>query len=419
MTSPYRGTVAMLAEIGPFQALLDSIGWLLAWLYDAVGNFGVAIIILTIAFRVVLLPLGIKQIKSMQAMQALQPKIKEIQKKYKGNKQKIQEQQMKLYQEYGVNPLGGCLPLLLQFPILIAMYSVIRAPVPYAEEDPAKPANVEFKDNHLPEDSRLFVDVTEHNEERQRFLLLNLQCSPANAGRTVPVLNTRNQPSGDRLECGDSIADRIPYYVMLALMVGTTFYSTRQTQKATPGSAQNQQAQIIGKVMPVMFGIFGFAFPAGLVLYWTMSNVFQIGQQTAMLRLGHIGPEAMDRRLAEVKAKAQTKGAKPRSGFMAKMMDRAEQERTRRQGDLPAPRKPPPRTAGKSSGKGGTSGKSPGRGGTSGKSSGKGGTAGKSSGKGGTAGKSSGKGGSSKSPRGGSGRPKGSGPNRPKKRPGR
>jgi YidC/Oxa1 family membrane protein insertase len=120
----------MLAEIGPFQALLDAIGWLLAWLYDLTGTFGFAIVILTIVFRVVLLPLGIKQIKSMQAMQALQPKIKEIQKKYKGNKQKVQEQTMKLYQEYGVNPLGGCLPLLLQFPILIAMYSVIRAPVP-------------------------------------------------------------------------------------------------------------------------------------------------------------------------------------------------------------------------------------------------------------------------------------------------
>ncbi len=143
----------MLAEIGPFQALLDAIGWLLAWLYDLTGSFGFAIIILTIVFRIVLLPLGIKQIKSMQAMQALQPKIKEIQKKFKGNKQKVQEQTMKLYQEYGVNPLGGCLPLLLQFPILIAMYSVIRAPVPYPRTR-TSPAVVAYKDNHLPEDSR-------------------------------------------------------------------------------------------------------------------------------------------------------------------------------------------------------------------------------------------------------------------------
>ena len=132
----------MLAEIAPFQALLDAIGCCSRGCTTSTGNFGFAIIILTIVFRIVLLPLGIKQIKSMQAMQALQPKIKEIQKKYKGNKQKVQEQTMKLYQEYGVNPLGGCL-LLLQFPILIAMYAVIRAPVPYAETDPAKPAGVD------------------------------------------------------------------------------------------------------------------------------------------------------------------------------------------------------------------------------------------------------------------------------------
>jgi YidC/Oxa1 family membrane protein insertase len=363
----------MLAEIGPFQALLDAIGWLLAWLYDLTGNFGLAIIILTIVFRIVLLPLGIKQIKSMQAMQALQPKIKEIQKKYKGNKQKIQEQTMKLYQEYGVNPLGGCLPLLLQFPILIAMYSVIRAPVPLPE-DPGAPGVVEFKDNHLPEDSQLFVDVTGHTGRGQHFLLMNLQCSPQQAGRTVQVLDTEGKPTADTLDCGDSIPDRIPYYLVLVLMIGTTYYSSRQTQKATPASAQNQQTQIITKVMPIMFGIFGFAFPAGLVLYWTVSNVFQIGQQAVMLRLGHIGPEAMDRRLTQAKAKASTRPDKPRSGFMGQIMERAENERKRRQGEPETLRKPPPRTRGK--------------------------------------------GGSGKSTKGGSGRPKGSGPTRPK-RPGR
>jgi YidC/Oxa1 family membrane protein insertase len=365
----------MLAEIAPFQALLDGIGWLLAQLYDLTGNFGFAIIILTIIFRVVLLPLGIKQIKSMQAMQALQPKIKEIQKKYKGNKQKIQEQTMKLYQEYGVNPLGGCLPLLLQFPILIAMYSVIRAPVPLPS-DPDTPDVVQYHNNHLPVDSQLYIDVTHHNGEGMYFLSMNLQCSPQQSGKTAPVLNTERKPSSDTLDCGNSGADRIPYFVMLALMIGTTFYSSRQTQKATPSAAQNQQTQIITKVMPLMFGIFGFAFPAGLVLYWTMSNLFQIGQQAMMLRLGHIGPAAMERRLTQAKDKASTRPDKPRSGFMGSLMERAENERKRRQGEPEALRKPPPRTPGKGSG------------------------------------------GTGKGNKGGPGRPKGPGPNRPK-RPGR
>ena len=376
----------MLAEIGPFQALLDAIGWLLAWLYDLTGSFGFAIIILTIVFRIVLLPLGIKQIKSMQAMQALQPKIKEIQKKYKGNKQKVQEQTMKLYQEYGVNPLGGCLPLLLQFPILIAMYSVIRAPVPYAPED--RPPDAEFKDNHLPPNSDLFVDVTAHEGKGQGFLLMNLQCSPQNAGKTVDVRDTAGDPTEDNLECGDGIADRIPYYGLLILMIGTTFYSSRQTQKATPASAQNPQTQIITKVMPLMFGVFGFAFPAGLILYWTVSNLFQIGQQAVMLRLGHIGPQAMDRRLTEAKSKAETRTDKPRTGIMGRMMERAEQERKRRLGEPEPLRKPPPRTSGSSK--------------ASPKSTSKG----------------SGSGGSGKRSKGGSAGPRRSGPNRPK-RPGR
>jgi YidC/Oxa1 family membrane protein insertase len=392
----------MLAEIGPFQALLDAIGWLLAWLYDLTGNFGFAIIILTIVFRVVLLPLGIKQIKSMQAMQALQPKIKEIQKKYKGNKQKVQEQTMKLYQEYGVNPLGGCLPLLLQFPILIAMYAVIRAPVPYAETDPAKPAGVDcvvqgandslppacYKDNHLPVDSQLFIDITQQDDDHMHFLLMNLQCAPSQSGKTVPVLNTQKEPSGATLDCGDSIPDRIPYFALLALMIGSTFYSSRQTQKATPASAQNPQTQIITKVMPLMFGVFGFAFPAGLILYWTVSNLFQIGQQAVMLRLGHIGPQAMDRRLTEAKSKAETRTDKPRTGIMGRMMERAEQERKRRLGEPEPPRKPPPRSSG------------------SNKASPKG-----------TA-KGSGSGNSGKRSKGGSAGPRRSGPNRPK-RPGR
>lgn len=377
----------MLAEIGPFQALLDAIGWLLAWLYDLTGGFGFAIIILTIVFRIVLLPLGIKQIKSMQAMQALQPKIKEIQKKYKGNKQKVQEQTMKLYQEYGVNPLGGCLPLLLQFPILIAMYSVIRAPVPLPP-NPDNPGVVTYKDNHLPEDSALFADITAHEGKGQGFLLMNLQCSPQNAGKTVDVRDTAGDPTEDNLECGDGIADRIPYYALLLLMIGTTFYSSRQTQKATPASAQNPQTQIITKVMPLMFGVFGFAFPAGLILYWTVSNLFQIGQQAVMLRLGHIGPQAMDRRLTEAKSKAETRTDKPRTGIMGRMMERAEQERKRRLGEPEPLRKPPPRTSG------------------SGKASPKGTS------------KGSGSGGSGKRSKGGSAGPRRSGPNRPK-RPGR
>jgi YidC/Oxa1 family membrane protein insertase len=383
-----------MIALAAFQWLLDSIGWLLAQVYDLVGNYGLAIIILTIVIKIILLPLGIKQIKSMQAMQAIQPKIKELQKKYKGNKQKAQEETMKLYKEAGVNPLGGCLPLLLQFPILIAMYAVIRAPIPNAAYDPQtpKPGVEAYLNNHLPTDSQLYDDITNH--PNTGFLWLNLQCSAAQSGTQAVVNDSARKPTGKRLDCGSSAVDKVPYFVFLAVMIGTTFYQQRQMQRASPPGAASGQQQTLLKVMPIMFGIFGYAFPAGLVLYWTTSNLWQIGQQHALLRAGHIGPEALDRRIAEQRARGSDMPAK--QGFFARLMERANYAQQQRGKQQPGARKP---QAG-GSGRGGS-----GRSG-SGKGSGSGGS-------GGGAGSGSGR---PKTRRPNTGRPRR--PNDPRRRPG-
>src|SRR5918999_3826109 len=103
----------------------------LAAFYALVPVYGLAIILLTIAVRILLLPLSIKQTRSQREMQRIMPEIKALQKKHKGDRQKINEETMKLYKEHGVNPLGGCLPLLMQFPVLIALYYVITRPREY------------------------------------------------------------------------------------------------------------------------------------------------------------------------------------------------------------------------------------------------------------------------------------------------
>jgi YidC/Oxa1 family membrane protein insertase len=364
----------IILALGVWQALLDGIGWVLARIYDVIPNYGLSIIVLTILIRLILLPLGIKQIKSMQHMQAIQPKIKELQKKYKNNKQKQQEETMKLYREAGVNPLGGCLPLLLQFPILISMYSVIRAP--QLQPLPSNPEVYQVANNHLPEDSALFRNVILH--ENTDFLWMNLQCSLVQAGTQPPLTDTQRtdvvagrpivgedgQPLGldaksvATLDCGDNkVVDKIPYIVLLLLMIATTFYQQRQMQQASPPGSQSQQQQAILKFLPLMFAFFGLSFPAGLVLYWTTSNAFQIGQQTFLLRAGHIGPEALERRMAEQRQKSANP-TKP--GFMARMMQKAESATEERE-QLRGPRKPTP-------GSGGTG--APGRTGGSGRRSG-------------------------------------------------
>jgi YidC/Oxa1 family membrane protein insertase len=355
-----------------FQALLNGIGWILASIFDLVGNYGLSIIVLTIVIKVVLLPLGVKQIKSMQAMQSIQPKIKDLQKKYKGNKEKTQQETMKLYKDAGVNPLGGCLPLLLQFPILIAMYAVIRAPmlqpvdaggnpVPSTVEVGGQPVpNTDIvayavHNGHLPVDSTLFKDVVLH--QNLGFLGMNLQCAAKDSGTEAKIAasdrglvqtdmtivdadGTSSLPfdattGTARLPCGSKSTDKIPYFALLIFMVGTTFYQQRQMQKASPPGAASGQQQAILKIMPLMFGIFGFTFPAGLTLYWTISNLWQIGQQYVLLRAGHIGPDAMERRIAEQRAKNENKPAK--LGFMARMQERAEQAQQGRGGQ---PKKP-------------------------------------------------------------------------------
>jgi YidC/Oxa1 family membrane protein insertase len=129
-----------------WDSLLKGLGSILSFFYEVVPSYGVAIVLLTILVRIVLIPLTIKQTRSMQAMQRVQPKVKELQRKYKGNRQKMNEELMKLYKEHQVNPLGGCLPLLLQLPVFFALFSVLRAtipavaltssPIPMADVDP-------------------------------------------------------------------------------------------------------------------------------------------------------------------------------------------------------------------------------------------------------------------------------------------
>ncbi|MGH2674748.1 MAG: YidC/Oxa1 family membrane protein insertase [Actinomycetota bacterium] len=112
-----------------FGGVLKALGSVLGLFYDAIPSYGIAIILLTVLVRLVLIPLTVKQTRSMQAMQAIQPKVKELQRKHKGNRQKMNEELMKLYKEHQVNPLGGCLPLLLQLPVFFALFTVLRATV--------------------------------------------------------------------------------------------------------------------------------------------------------------------------------------------------------------------------------------------------------------------------------------------------
>jgi YidC/Oxa1 family membrane protein insertase len=334
----------------PWQALLDGLGWVLAKIYELLPNYGVSIILLTVLIRLVLLPLGIKQVRSMQHMQIVQPKVKQIQQKFKGNKQRQQEEIMKLYREYGVNPFSGCWPVLLQFPILIAMYSVVRFPQhPIHVPEDTKlynavvaqiPQTIDVDGEEVPITSQAQIDTLLPEPgpaAGTSFVGMNLLCSATHAGNPDATLGDRvsvTDPETGETEtvelvypvnCGGNL-NRIPYYVFAVLMFGTTFYQQRQMQKASPPGAASQQQQAILKLMPIMFGVFGIFFPAGLVVYWTTSNAWQIVQQYYMLRT-----RPTEETLAAAADGKRNQGSE-KKGFFSSMLERAEQERKRRGG---------------------------------------------------------------------------------------
>lgn len=209
-----------------FQVLVDFMRTLLTYCYNltqAVGfpSYGIAIIILTIAIKAVLAPLTAKQVKSMKGMQKLQPKMKEIQKKYKNDPQRAQQEIAKMYKELGVNPLSGCLPLLVQMPFLIAIFYALQG-YPY---DPAY----------------------------ESFLWL------------------------------PSLGEADHLYILPVLSALSTFVMSKQTAGDNSGVAAGQQ-KLMQIFMPLFIGYISLNFPSGLVIYWVVSNVFQMIQQFFIYR---------------------------------------------------------------------------------------------------------------------------------------
>lgn len=226
--------------------LYNALGAVLAFFYAIIPNEGVAIILLTISVMIVLFPLTAKSSRSMLAMQRLQPEIKKLQAKHKGDRQKLNEEMMKLYQENKVNPLGGCLPLVVQFPVFIALFHVLRSTAAT-----------------VPQGSALYKAIVAAEPNGLTFL-----------GMDLSLKATDNH--GDLLSA-------LPYYILVGLVFLTGFLQSRQSQRNAP-SGGNPQMQMVTKVLPIAFGAFSLFFPAGLVLYFLVSNLWRLGQQELIIR---------------------------------------------------------------------------------------------------------------------------------------
>lgn len=237
------------------------LGWhsLLSTFLDPEGGlaWALSIIGLTLVIRILLIPLFVKQIKSQRNMQLIQPKVKELQKKYGHDRQRLGEETMKLYKDAGTNPFASCLPLLLQMPIFFALFRLL--------DQAAKSGKAH---------GFLNEDLAENFGASKIF-------------GTIPISESfwRARVWGPE---GDATV-MIVAVVLVIAMTATTFTTQRQLMsKNMPADALSgpyaQQQKILLYILPLVFGISGVAFPIGVLLYWTTSNLWTMGQQFYVIR---------------------------------------------------------------------------------------------------------------------------------------
>jgi YidC/Oxa1 family membrane protein insertase len=224
------------------QPLVDACQWILEFWHDLLdkddnlaGSWGIAIILMTFTVRIVILPLTFKGVKSMQRLQTLQPAIKAIQERYKGDKQRMNQEVMAFYQREKVNPLSSCFPLLLQIPFFIALFSLLRSDT--------------FRHDIAGNPGFLAIDNLAKN-----------------------------------------VSDPVLLGVLIVLYVGTQLAASA----VTAISADPTQRRIMF-ALPFVFVVFIINFPAGLIVYWITTNVWTIGQQLLVKKL-YPKPEPLDPR---------------------------------------------------------------------------------------------------------------------------
>ncbi len=265
--------------MGIFQMLGVPLGWLLKVIYQFVGSYGLAIIIFTLVTKFILFPLTLKQQKSMAQTMLIKPKLDALQKQYANDKEKFSEESMKLYKKYGISPFSGCLPLLIQFPILISLYYVIRNPLTYIWGQSAEVVKnlcekygfeMIKNGNYEIEITAKLAELGEKFAINYEFLGLDLSITPSikepNLIWIIPIL-----------------AALTTWLVSKWMQVGTEKKKEDELKPKRPPrpGEKNPQSQTnaMTNIMPFMTLWFTFILPAGISLYWIAGNVFQIVQQ--------------------------------------------------------------------------------------------------------------------------------------------
>ena len=244
-----------------FDLIFDGLASLLSFFFELVPNYALAIALLTVAVMLALYPLTAKGARSMMKMSKIQPELKRLQQKHKNDRAKLNEETMALFKEHKVSPVGGCLPLLAQGPVLFIMYQVLIGLTRRGEDRT-------FDPKYISHDSALY-QALDGAKEMVSF--------------GVDLAQTASDAAKD------SFLTAIPYFTLIALTVFTGYYQQRQMtrrnpQQPNPDNPMAESMQRMTKLMPLMYLVFGFTLPAGILVYFVVSSLFRIAQQSFIYR---------------------------------------------------------------------------------------------------------------------------------------
>ena len=280
------------------------LGFIIETIYNFVQNYGLAIILFTVVVKLILLPLNIKSQKAMRKQQKIQPIITKLQEKYKNDQEKLQREMMKVYKENNVSMMGGCLPMLIQMPILIGLYQVIQRPINFlagvtewsADKLEIVSALRDKISASYPELVGNLGGMDVENLVKTGQIQISKWCTVLGEQLDWSFnfnflgLDISNAPSAalSKLMVGDFSNMSIILLILIpAFAVLTTWLSTKitQMQSGKPAATHEQSSQMMSSMnimMPLMTGFFTFTLPSGMGLYWIISNVVQMVQQLAL-----------------------------------------------------------------------------------------------------------------------------------------
>ena len=272
-------TTTTVAHKSTGGSILDPIAkplaWVLAGIYSVIPNYGVAIMGLSLLWMVIIAPLTLKSTRSMLAMQRLQPELKRLQAQHKDDRQAFAQAQMELFREHNVSPFGSCLPMLLPLPVFFALFRVIEGlshTVTVAGQKVAEP-------KYLSAHTQMYKAIQKAGGHLHAFGM-DLSQNP--------------------LSPHSGVLAAAPYWIVLLIMAGTSYFQSAQMMSRNPAAMQNNPQAKMMKYLPLIFVVFCIRFPAGVIVYYVMSNLCRITQQDLMYRFDPRVKSLVAREVVEV-----------------------------------------------------------------------------------------------------------------------